>query len=418
MLLIKNGQLYTGAMQDILIDDGKIVEIADCIGESSDVCVIDAQGLIVAPGLVDMHVHFRDPGFEYKEDIYTGAAAAAAGGVTTVLCMPNTKPVADNSDTIKYIIDKATDTPISVFPCAAVTVGQKGTELTDFVALKAAGAIALSDDGYPIQNAALVREAMQKARDLDMLIISHCEDADLVQNHGVNEGEVSKKLGTSGRPAIAEEIMVARDVMLAAETGARVHIAHVSTAGSVDIIRRAKKSGVRVTAETAPQYFILTEDEILKQGSHARVNPPLRTKADVEGIIQGLIDGTIDVIATDHAPHSDEEKSLPITEAMSGLIGLETSLSLTLTYLHHQGKLEISEIVKLMTENPAKILGLSVGRLEIGSQADIIAFDPNEKWTVEPSLFKSKARNTPFAGVKLQGKVKYTLSKGKIIHVS
>ena len=445
---------------DVLIKDGIIAEIAANIPETGGKAAIDAAGLVVAPGLVDMHVHLRDPGFEYKEDIMTGAAAAAAGGVTTCCCMPNTSPVADNPDVIKYIADKAKGAPIRVLPYGAVTVGQKGVELTDFAALKKAGAVALSDDGNPVQNARLMRRALQQAREADMLIIAHCEDADLAQSHAVNEGKASWELMLPGRPAIAEEIMVVRDAMLAADTGARLHIAHVSTAKSVDIIRKAKEAGARITAETCPQYFTLTEDEVLKQGALARVNPPLRTKEDVEAIICGLLDGTIDAIATDHAPHSREEKALPLTEAPSGMIGLETSLALALTHLYHTGRMGIDEIVALMSTNPARILFEGSGLRGQGSgdggyegsglrgqgsgdggyegsglrgqgsgdggyegsglrgqgSGDIVIFDPDEEWTVRPGEFKSKARNTPFAGMKLKGRVRYTICRGEIVY--
>ena len=378
--------------------------------------VIAASGCVAAPGLVDMHVHFRDPGMEYKEDILTGAAAAAAGGVTTCCCMPNTLPVADNADVIEYIIKKAKNAPVTVLPYGAVTHGQNGSELTDFNALKLAGAAGLSDDGNPVQSADVMRRAMRLAHDADMLLISHCEDADLVRDFAVNEGRVSAELGLRGRPAIAEEIMVARDVMLAAETGARVHIAHVSTARSVEIIRRAKEAGIRITAETCPQYFTLTEDEIARQGPLARVNPPLRTRQDVDAIITGLADGTIDVIATDHAPHSAEEKSKPLEQAPSGMIGLETSLGLALTFLYHTGKLSMEKLVQLMSANPARILGLEAGVFAEGAVADIVIFAPDEEWTVDPSNFKSKARNTVFAGLKLRGKVKYTVSRGEVVY--
>ena len=416
MLLIKNARHFaTGREVDIFIKDGKIARISENIAGAGDAKTLDAAGLVAAPGLVDMHVHFRDPGLTYKEDIITGAAAAAAGGVTTCACMPNTVPPADSPETIKYVIDKAKKTQIAVLPYGAATRGQKGEELTDFAALKAAGAVALSDDGNPIQNAALARKAMQTARKHDILIVSHCEDADMAQNHGVNEGSVSRRLDMPGRPAIAEDIMVARDIMLAAETGARVHIAHVSTSGAVDIIRRAKAAGINITAETCPQYFSLAEDEILTKGPLARVNPPLRTKKDVEAVIQGLADGAIDAIATDHAPHSEEEKSRPVADAPSGMLGLETSLALALTFLYHTGRLRMDEIVRLMSETPARILGLEAGKLAEGAPADIVLFDPNEKWTVEPELFKSKSRNTPFGGVELRGKVRYTASRGKIV---
>ena len=407
MLLIKNGYLCgDDSIRDVLIDDGKITKIAENITQTDDMEIINADGLVIAPGLVDMHVHFRDPGFTYKEDILTGAAAAAAGGVTTCACMPNTVPTADCPEIIEYIIDKAKEAQVSVLPIGAVTIGQKGEELTDFAALKAAGAVALSDDGNSIQNANLVREAMRRAREFDLLIISHCEDADMVQNHSVNEGAVSQWINIPGRPAIAEDIMVARDIMLASETGARLHIAHVSTAGAVEIIRKAKANGVNVTAETCPQYFSLTEDAVLTKGPLAKINPPLRTKADVEAIIEGLTDGTIDVIATDHAPHSEEEKSRPLTDAPSGIIGLETSLALALTFLYHTNILGINDIIRLMSETPAEILGLGERRLEEGASADLVIFDPNEEWMVTSEQFKSKARNSPFIGMKLRGKVK------------
>jgi len=420
MILIKNGRVF-GAISkemDILVSDGKIVEISQNITATADMQIVDAQGLIVAPGLVDMHVHFRDPGFEYKEDIFSGAAAAAAGGVTTCLCMPNTSPVADCVETITYIINKARNAPIKVLPYGAVTIGQGGMALTDAAALKAGGIVALSDDGNSIQSAEVMRRAMQQAKGLGLLISCHCEDAEMVKNYGVNEGDVSRKLEVPGRPEIAEEIMVARDIMLAAETDASVHIAHVSTAVSVDIIRKAKAAGVKVTSETCPQYFSLTEDEVLKQGSLARVNPPLRTAVDVEAIINGLVDGTIDVIATDHAPHSAKEKELSLADAPSGMIGLETSLALTLTNLYHTGRLNLDEIMTLMSVNPARILGLDAGKLIIDAPADIVVFDPDEEWVVRPELFKSKARNTPFGGMSLRGQVKYTICQGIVVYES
>ena len=408
----------SGGAFDILIEDGKIAAISEKIEETGEMTVVDASGLIVAPGLVDMHVHFRDPGFEYKEDLFTGAAAAAAGGVTTCCCMANTSPVADNAGVIRGIVEKAKETLIRVLPVGAVTVGLNGEKLTDFISLKAAGAIALSDDGNPIQNARLVYLAMELARDQNLLIISHCEDAELAQNHAVNEGELSWSLMLPGRPAIAEEIMVVRDVMLAEKTKTRLHIAHVSTARSVDIIRKAKAAGVKITAETCPHYFSITESEIINHGALARVNPPLRTKADVEAIINGLADGTIDAIATDHAPHTIEEKLLSLMDAPSGMIGLETSLALALTNLYHTGRLSMNEIIALMSANPARILGIDGGQLVVGAAADIVIFDPDKEWTVEPDKFKSKARNTPFRGMKLRGKVKYTIRNGKIVYKS
>ena len=415
MLLVKNGRLYDAMdnTADILVVDGIITEVSEKIPESANMRIIDAGGQIVAPGLVDMHVHLREPGFEYKEEILTGAAAAAAGGVTTCCCMPNTDPVADNAEVIQFIINKSKDAPASIIPIGAVTVGQEGVELTNFAALKAAGAIALSDDGKAVQNARIMYIAMQLARDLNMLIISHCEDADMAQNFAVNEGKASWELMLPGRPAAAEEIMVARDVILASATGARLHIAHVSTARSVEIIRKAKESGANITAETCPQYFTLTEDEVLQKEALARMNQPLRTREDVEAIIGGLVDGVIDAIATDHAPHTSEEKALPLAVAPSGIIGLETSLALALTYLYHTEKLSMERIVELMSIRPAGILGIPQPALTPGAAADIVIFDPDEEWTVKPEEFRSKARNTPFAGMKLKGRVKHTILRGK-----
>jgi len=418
MLLIKGGHIYDSpsAPVDILIENEKIAEVSENIHISKGMEIVDVSGLIIAPGLVDMHVHFRDPGYEYKEDILSGASAAAAGGITTCCCMPNTLPVADNEATIRYIAEIAKHASARVLPYGAVTVGQKGEALTDFALLYSAGAVALSDDGNPIQSACMMRDAMRKAALTNSLIISHCEDAEMVDNFAVNEGRVSRELGIQGRPAIAEVLMVARDVMLAAITGARVHIAHVSTEGSVEIIRRAKAAGTKVTAETCPQYFSLTEDEILRQGAIARMNPPLRTTHDVDAIIQGLEDGTIDVIATDHAPHSAKEKSKPLQDAPSGITGLETSLALTLTYLYHTGRLSLERIIGRMSRSPAGILALETGTLEPGAAADIVVFDPDEEWTVDPAKFKSKARSSPFAGMNLRGKVKLTICRGKIVY--
>lgn len=421
MLLIRNGRVIdpvtkTDKMTDLFIKDGKIVLPGELPENLSAVTVIDAAGDIVAPGLVDMHVHFRDPGFLYKEDVFSGAEAAAAGGVTTAVCMPNTNPAIDSAEAVFDIINRTKNTGVTILPYAAVTVGQKGQILTDVSALKSAGAAALSDDGMPVMNAALLRDGMKMAKQHDMLISSHCEDADLVKNHAVNEGVISEKLGLPGRPAIAEELMVMRDILLAADTGARLHIAHVSTAGSVEIIRRAKADGIRVTAETCPQYFTLTEEAVLTLGSMARVNPPLRTKKDMEAILAGLLDGTIDAVATDHAPHSQAEKDRPLAEALSGMVGLETSLGLTLTALFHTGLMPLSRIVELMSSNPSKILGINKGSLRIGDDADIVIFNPNITWTVDPEKFRSKGRNTPFSGWTLKGKVRYTIAGGKLIY--
>jgi len=398
---------------DILIKNEKIVEISKNIPQTSDMFVYQADGCIAAPGLIDMHVHFREPGFEHKEDISSGATAAAIGGFTTVCCMPNTYPVADNKEVIEYINKKAMHitqgdgspvfgnntrepspcvpcVPITVLPIGAVTIGQKGEELTDFKALKKAGVIALSDDGMPITNSDVMRKALLAAEKENMLIISHCEE---------------------------EESMVERDVRLAKETGTRIHIAHVSTAAAVETVRKAKAAGVRVTAETCPHYFSLTKDAIKEKGTNAKMSPPLRTKKDVEAIIEGLADGTIDAIATDHAPHSAEEKAQPFNNAPNGIIGLETALAVSLTFLPSTGLLTIEKIINLMSKNPAKILGIKAGVLEVGAIADIVVFNPYETWTVNPEKFKSKARNTPYGGMELDGKVEGIVSKGVLIPI-
>lgn len=423
-LLIHQGRLIDpaggiGGIMDILIEDGKVSVIGSNLRQEGDIQVIDAAGLTVCAGLIDMHVHLREPGFEYKETIATGAKAAAAGGFTAVACMPNTKPVTDNPERVKFILERAAQAQggSAVWPIAAVTRGEQGESLNDYAALRAAGAVALSDDGVPVQNANLLRDAMILARRQNLTILSHCEDKDMVCNYAVNEGKISRQLRIPGRPAIAEELQVMRDAMLAEETGAAVHICHISTAKSVAIVRRYKKKGVQITCETCPQYFTFTEDEVLTQGALARVNPPLRTQADVDAIIEGLKDGTIDAIATDHAPHSSEEKARPLTEAPSGMIGLETALAATLTALYHTGQLSLSDILRKMTLNPALLLRQRhKGRLAVGVDADITIFDPNEEWTVDPEQFYSKARNTPFAGKTLKGQVKYTILGGKIIY--
>lgn len=420
-LLIQQGRLVDpasgiGGVMDVLIEDGKVAVIGSDIRDS-EAQVLDARGMVVCAGLVDMHVHLRDPGLEYKETIETGALAAAHGGFTSVACMPNTRPAVDCPEQVAYVRDKAAGAcGVHVWPIGAVSVGEKGEELTCFEALKEAGVVALSDDGMPIQNANLMRDALILARRQELTVLSHCEDADMVKNYAVNEGRISRQLRLPGRPAIAEELMVCRDAMLAEETGGAVHICHISTARSVALVRRYKKKGVHITCETCPQYFSLTEDEILEKGSLARVNPPLRTRADVEAIIEGLKDGTIDAIATDHAPHSAEEKARPLESAPSGMVGLETALGVTLTYLYHTGEMSLSDILRKMTLNPACIMRINKGRLALGGDADLVIFDPDEEWTVDPEQFASKGRNTPFGGHKLKGKVKYTIVGGRIVY--
>ena len=419
-ILLKNADFVdpvqgTVIRQDVLIREDRIAAMAPDLPEE-DHQVLDLTGKYLCPGLVDMHVHFRDPGLTYKEDIATGSAAAAAGGFTSVACMPNTKPVIDTPEWVQYVYEKAAEAGLCrVLPIAAVTVGQKGVALTDFAALSEAGAIAFSDDGVPVDSAKRVRDALRAAMPLDKAVISHCEDGELVQNYAVNEGAVSEALGLPGRPAIAEDLMVARDLMLAEETGGHIHIAHVSTAGSARLIREAKARGVRVTAETCPQYFTFTEQEVLKKGTMARVNPPLRTEEDRQAILEAVLDGTLDCIVTDHAPHSAEEKARPLPDAPSGMVGLETSLAACYTALVKPGYLTVQELIAKMTAVPASILNIPVAA-KAGDAADLMAFDPEEVWTVDPEKFRSKGRNSVFIRETLTGRVKLTILGGRITY--
>ena len=419
-ILLKNADFIdpiaqTVAHTDLLVEEGRIAALGEHLPEGGHQ-VIDLTGKYLCPGLVDMHVHLRDPGLTAKEDIASGTRAAAAGGFTAVCCMPNTKPAIDSVETVDYVNQKTAQVgSCRVYPIAAVTVGQQGQQLTDFASLSRAGAIAFSDDGVPVDSAKRMRDALLTAKELDKIVISHCEDREMVMNYGVNEGEVSRKLALPGRPAIAEDLMVARDLMLAAETGAHVHIAHVSTAGSAALIREAKARGVNVTAETCPQYFTFTEQEILKKGTAARVNPPLRTEADREAILAAVLDGTLDCIVTDHAPHTPDEKARPLPEAPSGMVGLETSLGACLTHLVRPGHLTIPQLIAKMTAVPASILGLPVAT-KVGDAADLMAFDYDETWTVDPAQFRSKGRSTVFTGETLTGRVVLTLCGGKVTY--
>lgn len=419
-LLIKNGRVIdpasnTDRITDILIVNGKIHSVGDQL-PTDDVKTIDASGLVVAPGLVDLHVHLREPGLEEKETVATGCAAAAHGGITTLVAMPNTKPATDCPEIVRLVMEKAAATGVNVLPAGAVTAGQKGQELTDFSALKEAGVPAFTDDGVPVQNIALLRQAILAAKELDMPLLDHCEDKDMVQNYAVNDGPVAHVLGIPGRPAIAEELQVMRDAMLAEETGGHVHICHISTGKAVDIVRQYKARGVHITCETCPQYFILTENEVLKQGTMARVNPPLRTEADRLAILDGLADGTIDALVTDHAPHCTHEKAKPLPEAPSGMVGLETSLALSLTGLYHSGLLPLSRVIELMSTSPAALLKIAKGRIAPGADGDLVIFDPDEEWIIDKEQFFSKGRNTPFHGKTVKGKVKYTVANGIIIY--
>lgn len=424
MIVIKGGRIVDpgrniDAEGDVWLDGDKIKKVV-LGGEHGELTegaqVIDAAGKVVAPGLVDVHVHFRDPGFTYKEDIHTGAAAAAKGGFTTVVLMANTKPVVDNAETLNYVLEEGKKTGINVLSTAAVSVGLKGQELTDMEALKAAGAAGFTDDGIPLRDGALVRAAMEKAAALNMPLSFHEEDPAYIKQNGINHGEVSEKLGIYGSPALAEDAMVARDCMIAKDTGAAIDVQHISSANSVAMVRLAKALGANVWAEITPHHFTLTEEAVFEHGTLAKMNPPLRTKADRDALIEGLKDGTIDIIATDHAPHSAEEKARPLTEAPSGITGLETSLALGITSLVKKGHLTMVQLMEKMSLNPARLYHLDCGRLEEGRPADLVIFDPEKAWTVKAEEFASKSANSPFVGEELTGKVTYTICKGKVIY--
>ena len=419
-LLIRNGHIVdvktgTDGVYDLLAVDGKIAEITKGLDEEG--CeVIDAKGKHVLPGLVDAHCHLRDPGFEYKEDIESGTRSAAMGGFTSVACMPNTNPVADNEAVIKYIINKAKQEGyVNVYPIGAISKGQKGEELAEIGELKFAGAVAISDDGKPVRSSSLMKKALQYASMFDITVISHCEDLDLAEEGVMNEGYISTIMGLKGIPSAAEETMVARELILSEYTGVPIHIAHVSTALSVELIRNAKKRGVKVTCETCPHYFSLTENACEGYNTNAKVNPPLRSAEDVKAIIAGIADDTIDIIATDHAPHHSDEKAVEFSLAANGLVGFETALPLALTNLVKPGIISISKLVEKMSLNPSKILSISKGTLEVGSSADITIADLEDEFTVDVLKFQSKSKNSPFDGTKLCGSVWGTIVNGRVI---
>lgn len=420
-LLIAGGLIVDPAQnlaerRDLLIEGGKIaaLEPPGAIPPEGRQ-VIDATGLVVAPGLIDMHVHLREPGEEYKEDIESGTRAAARGGFTAVACMPNTRPVNDNAAITRYILDRAkTAGHARVYPVGAISVGSRGEALSEYADLKDAGCVAVSDDGRPVMNALLMRRALEYARTFDLPVISHAEDLNLRADGVMHEGRISVRLGLKGIPAAAEEVMVYRDLHLSRLTGARLHIAHVSAAGSVALIREAKAAGLPVTAETAPHYFTLTDEAVLGFDTNAKVNPPLRSEEDRAAIIQGLADGTLDAVATDHAPHSVLEKDVEFAQAAFGLIGMETALGLTLR-LVHAGKITLSRAIALLSTNPARILGVPGGTLACGSPADLTLIDLNREWTVDVKTFASKSRNCPFDGWSLKGMAVMTIVEGKIM---
>ncbi len=421
MILIKNGYVIdpksrTEEISDILIDKKKIVKIGrDLLGtlKQRPDKIIHADGLVVAPGLVDVHVHFRDPGFTYKEDIESGARAAARGGFTSVVLMANTNPVVDNEKTLSYVLEKGTGTGIHVYSCAAITKGMKGQELSPMQELLDKGAVGFTDDGIPILEEAVVRSAMEEAKALNVPLSFHEENSKLITNNGVNAGAASAHFQIAGSPREAEIDLVSRDLQLAIETGADINIQHISSKEAVALVREAKKHSSHIHAEATPHHFTLTEEAVIQYGTLAKMNPPLRTEEDRMAIIEGLQDGTIDLIATDHAPHSIEEKQKNITEAPSGIIGLETSLALGITSLVQQGKLTMCELLEKMTCNPAELYHLEGGEIKVGGPADLVIFAEHEMQTIQK--FASKSSNSPFIGKQLQGVIIYTVCKGDIV---
>jgi dihydroorotase len=421
-MLIKNGLVFDGlgtepSKNDVLIKNGIIVKIAQSIEVDQDVPCIDAQNQWVLPGLVDTHCHLREPGFEYKEDIESGTMAAAAGGFTSICCMPNTKPVADSTAVISQIIQIAKEKGhVKVYPTAAITKQSKGSELTEMAELSRAGAIAFTDDGLPVQNPNMMRLAMEYASGYDLLLMSHCEEMSLSKDGAMNEGYMSTMLGLQGIPAAAEEVMIARDILLAEGLGTRIHIAHISTKGSAEIIRNAKKRGVKVTCETMPHYFSATDAMVEGYDTNTKVNPPLRGESDRVAMIEAINDNTVDCIATDHAPHHVDEKNVEYNLASNGISGFETAFALGMTYLVDTKQVKAEHFVKKMTSEAANVLGINAGTIREGVPADITIADPNKAQVIDVNQFYSKGKNSPFNGQTLKGIVNYTLVDGKVVY--
>lgn len=402
---------------DILIEGDRIIKVGSNLAQTKiaqGAQHIDASGLCAAPGFLDIHVHLRDPGFTHKEDIITGCKAAAAGGVTGVCCMPNTKPVTDSEEVLSYILDKAKDADARVYPIASITKGMLGQELNDIAALHACGAVAVSDDGRPVENGGMMLKALKEAYKAGVPVISHCEDLTIIDGGIINEGRISKELGVKGMDRASEDSITAREIVLAESSDTAIHIAHVSTKGSVQLIREAKARGVKVTCETAPHYMMMTDELLLSYNANFRMNPPLREQEDCEAIVEGVLDGTIDAIVTDHAPHAAEEKA-NFLKAPNGIVGLETSFAAACTVLVHQCGMSLLDLVKLMSTNPANLLRLPGGTLREGSFADIVLFDPDRSWTVDAEKLHSKSKNTPFDGLELTGRVVRTVLGGKTV---
>jgi len=422
--LIKNGKVIDPSQKiekkmNILIDGKLIKEYPGNIKElekRKDLKVIDANKLVVVPGLIDIHVHLREPGFEHKETIRTGTLSAAAGGFTSIACMPNTNPINDNASVTDYILLKArTEGIVNVLPIGAITKSEEGNELAEIGEMYEAGCVAISDDGMPVTNSNLMRRAMEYVKAFNLPVIVHAEDTYLSDDGVMNEGKTSTMLGLKGIPNASEEVMIARDIFLSELTGTDLHICHVSTEGSVRIIREAKKRGVKVTAEATPHHFLLTDEEVYNYNTNAKMNPPLRTSKDVKAIIKGLKDGTLDVIATDHAPHSEDEKNVEFDIAPFGIVGLETALPLSLKLVEDK-ILTISQLIEKLTINPANIVNSDKGTLKKNKVADITIYDPKEEYLIDKNNFYSKGKNTPFQDWKVRGKVKYTIVSGKIVY--
>ncbi|MCI0444015.1 dihydroorotase [bacterium] len=418
MLLLKNGRVIDpgqnlDATIDILIDGENIVRIGKDIKQPGSKS-LDLTGFVVAPGFVDLHVHFREPGKEEAETISSGSLAAAAGGFTTVACMPNTQPANDSIATTQFILEKASEAAIEVLPIAAVTVNQAGEELVPFQALRDAGVVAFSDDGKPIANSELMRRALEICGELRVPVIDHCEDPALAGGGVINEGMISSKLKVRGMPPEAEEIMVSRNILLSKLTNQRVHMAHMSTSGSMKFIRQAKLDGLPVTCEVTPHHFTLTEEAVINAGTNAKMNPPLRTSNDLKAVLEAIVDGTVDIIASDHAPHHIETKRVPLEQAAFGIVGLETSVALGLDRLVNSGLISLKRFVELYSTNPARIIGISREIAE-NKPANLTIFDPGQEFTVRAAEFKSKSRNTPFEGWTLRGSPMATIFKGKLV---
>lgn len=419
-LLIRNGTLidpsqHINRITDLLIEDGVVAEIGDKLTGHFDQ-VVEARGLLVTPGLVDMHVHLRDPGFTEKEDIYTGCNTAVTGGITSLLCMPNTKPVTDNEETIRYIQETAARTRAHVYVCAGATRGISGQELGDYQMYASLGVRAVSDDGRPVENDEMMERVLVEADRQGLLVTSHCEDLKIVNGGIINKGKVSEALQVRGIDRASEDSITKREIELAEKTNTRVHICHVSTRGSTELIRQAKQRGVRVTAETCPHYFALTEDKLLQRDADFRMNPPLREQADVDAIIEGIRDGTFDCITTDHAPHTKRDKRDFLT-APNGVVGMETSLAAGIRFLVEPGHIDMSRLIALMSTNPARLLGIPAGSLTRGMPADVALIDPRVIWTVLPERLHSKSKNSAFKFTQLQGVVKYTFTNGELAYV-